>query len=215
MQDDVVRIDGAAPVSAALVETLQSLCDRVEDGPGTGLTTIYISGTPAHGWTGELTVGLTTKWERALRRLERLPAPTVAVVSGDCGGPALDALLATDFRVATPETRLIMALDGDATWPSMALFRLGRQGGGAVRRAALLGAPLDAARALALGLFDEVTDDPGPVLLDLAELAEGLAGQELAIRRQLLADAARTSFEEALGSHLAACDRMLRRGAGR
>jgi isomerase DpgB len=45
-------------------------------------------------------------------------------------------------------------------------------------------------------------------------LTAGVAGEELAIRRQLLLDAGHTRFEDALGSHLAACDRALRRGAG-
>jgi isomerase DpgB len=210
----MVHIDGTAPVSAAAVEAVQRLCDQVEDGLGAGLTTISVTGSPAPGWSAGLNVGLITKWERALRRFERLPAPTAAVLSGDCGGAALDALLAADFRIAAPDTRLVVAADGDATWPGMALFRLARLGGGPVRRAVLTGEPIDAARSLALGLVDEVTDDPGPVLLGLAELTEGLAGAEIAIRRQLLADAVRTSFEESLGSHLAACDRALRRGAG-
>ncbi|MEV6350162.1 enoyl-CoA-hydratase DpgB [Actinoplanes sp. NPDC051851] len=214
MRDDVVRIDGAAPVTPSLVEEFQALCDRVEDGLGAGLTTVYVSGTPAGGRSGELSVGLVTKWERVLRRLERLPTPTATVLSGDCGGAALDVALATDFRVAEPGARLVVAVDGDATWPGMALFRLARLSGGAIRRAALLGVPMDASRALTVGLVDAVTVDPGPVLLELAEQSEGLAGSELAIRRQLLADAVRTSFEEALGSHLAACDRTLRRGAG-
>ncbi|MCZ9336264.1 enoyl-CoA hydratase/isomerase family protein, partial [Streptomyces sp. TRM76130] len=44
----------------------------------------------------------------------------------------------------------------------------------------------------------------------VAGLAGGLSGKELAIRRQLLFDAANTAFEDALGPHLAACDRALR-----
>jgi isomerase DpgB len=215
LQDDVVRIDGAAPITASTVEAVQGLCDRIEDGLGAGLTTIYVSGVPVAGWTHELSVNLISKWERALRRLERLATPTVAVASGDCGGSALDALLATDFRIAKPGTRLYVTVDGDATWPGMALYRLARQtGAGMIRRAALLGAPLRAEEACSLGLLDEVVDDPGPALLDLAQLAEGIAGKELAIRRQLLTDASRMAFEDALGSHLAACDRALRRGAG-
>ena len=38
-----------------------------------------------------------------------------------------------------------------------------------------------------------------------------VAGAEHAIRRQLLLEAATTSYEDALGAHLAACDRELRR----
>lgn len=211
----MLRIDGAQPFSAASFHALQTLCDRAEDDPAAGPVTIHVSGVPSDGWTRDLSVALVSKWERALRRLERLIVPTVAMVSGDCGGHALDALLATDFRIATPEARLLVTVDGDATWPGMSLYRLARQAGpGRIRRAALLGVPIEMTEALSLRLVDEVVDDPDAALAALAERAGAVAGKELAIRRQLLFDASRTSFEDALGPHLAACDRALRRGAG-
>jgi isomerase DpgB len=213
-EDLVLRIDGAKPISAAAIEALQAFCDRTEDRAGAGLATIYVSGVPRDGWTRHLTVGLVSKWERALRRLERLTEATVTVAWGDCGGLALDVLLATDFRIATPDTRLQLMLDGDATWPGMSLYRLACQAGpGRIRRAALLGTLLDAREVQALHLVDEVVDDPDTALAALAERAGAVSGKELAIRRQLLFDVSRTSFEDALGSHLAACDRALRRGA--
>jgi isomerase DpgB len=213
-QDDVaVRIDGSAPISAALIEDVRVLCDRAEDGQFAGLAVIHVSGVPAGAWSRGLAVDLVSKWERMLRRLERLAVPTVAVATGDCAGPAVDAMLATDFRIATPDTRLMVAVEHDATWPGMSLYRLARLAGAdRIRRAALLGAPIDATEARHLGLVDDVVDDPGPALAALAALANGIAGKELAIRRQLIADASRTAFEDALGSHLAACDRALRRG---
>jgi isomerase DpgB len=214
-KDDVaVRIDGGTPLSPALIEDVRVLCDRAEDGDFGGLVVIHVGGVPADGWTRGLSVQLVSKWERVLRRLERLAVPTVAVASGDCGGPAADTMLATDFRIASPETRLIVAVDQEATWPGMSLYRLARLAGpDRIRRAALLGAPIDATEARLLGLVDEVAEDPGPALAALAELASGIAGKELAIRRQLISDASRTAFEDALGSHLAACDRALRRDA--
>jgi isomerase DpgB len=208
-----LRVDGTQPLSAAAVTALQEFCDRIEDGAGTG--TVHVGGAPAPGWTRGLNVGLVSKWERGLRRLERIGAPTVAVATGDCGGIALDILLATDFRIAARNARLIVPIDGDSTWPGMALYRLARQAAPhAVRRAALLGEPIDAAAALGLALVDEVSDDPDAALAALTGGAAAVTGSELAIRRQLLFDASRTSFEDALGAHLAACDRALRRSAG-
>jgi isomerase DpgB len=209
-----LRVDGAQPPSAAAVQAVQAFCDRVEDGLGAVAATVHVTGVPAAGWSRGLDVGLVSKWERALRRLERLAAPTIALVSGDCGGMALDALLATDFRIAARDARLVVPVDGDATWPGMVLYRLARQAApGGVRRAALLGEPIDAAAACGLGLLDEVTDDPGVALAALVGRTGGFAGTEFAIRRQLVFDASRTSFEDALGAHLAACDRALRRSA--
>jgi isomerase DpgB len=97
----------------------------------------------------------------------------------------------------------------------MVLYRLARQAApGVIRRAALLSEPIGANQALALALVDEVTDHPDAALAALAQRTVAVAGTELAIRRQLVFDASRTSFEDALGAHLAACDRALRRGAG-
>jgi isomerase DpgB len=171
-----------------------------------------LTGVPLAGLPPDLTVGVLTKWERAVRRLERLGSTTVAVVLGDCGGTALDLLLATDVRIAAPNARLVVSVDGEATWPGMAIYRLARQAGaGRVRRAALLGEPILAVDALNGGILDQVTPEPEQALEVLAEKTASLTGKELAIRRQLLLDADRTSFEDALGSHLAACDRALRR----
>jgi isomerase DpgB len=207
----MLHVDGTRPISAELIEAVQVLCDRAEDHELPGGVVIGLSGAPDGPAPGDLNIGLVSKWERALRRLERLPMTTFAAVTGDCGGTALEVLLATDVRIATPGTRLIVGTHGNATWPGMALYRLTQQGGVAgVRRAVLLGTPIDAESALALGLVNELADDPAAAL---GERTTDLSGREVAIRRQLMFDATRTSFEDALGTHLAACDRALRRSA--
>jgi isomerase DpgB len=212
IDDLVLRIDGARPVSPAVVETVLAICDRAEDGDGSGLLSVYLSGAPGPGWAADLDVGLVTKWERAVRRLERLGVATVAIAAGDCGGAALDVLLATDIRIAVAGARLVVPVAGEATWPGMALYRLARQGAAAcVRRAVLLGTPIEAGPAVAAGLVDVVVDQPGDALAEIAAAASARAGRELAIRRQLMLEAGDRSFEDAFGSHLAACDRALRR----
>jgi isomerase DpgB len=40
---------------------------------------------------------------------------------------------------------------------------------------------------------------------------DGSAMSELAVRRRLLLEAPSATFEDALGAHLAACDRLMRR----
>ncbi|MFI1996556.1 enoyl-CoA-hydratase DpgB [Actinoplanes sp. NPDC020271] len=210
--DLALHVDGSEPVSPATVEAVLRVCDRAEDGYVTGLLTVHASGAPQPGWAGDVSVGLTTKWERAVRRMERLNLVTVAVATGDCGGTALDLLLAADIRIAVTGARLVVPLSGDATWPGMALYRMARQAGTAwLRRAALLGTPIDAETAVAAGLIGEVVDRPEQTLAGIAAASAAVSGKEAAIRRQLLLDAGEHSFEEALGSHLAACDRTLRR----
>ncbi|MET9700692.1 enoyl-CoA-hydratase DpgB [Streptomyces sp. NPDC006529] len=211
----VLRIDGRKGLSAESVALVSAVCDRAEDHAGRSRVIVHVSGIPDGVPPGDLTVALVSKWERALRRLERLPAPTIAVADGDCGGLALEALLATDYRIATDTVRLVVAVGDGATWPGMALYRLAQHGvaAAAIRRAVLFGTPVDAADALALHLVDELVQDLPAAQATAGERAGAVTGTELAIRRQLMLDATTTTFEEALGVHLAACDRALRRAA--
>ncbi|MGW3109367.1 enoyl-CoA-hydratase DpgB [Streptomyces sp. NPDC001100] len=205
-----LAVDGSRPLSIRTVKDLTVLCDEVEDQGGPAI--LRVTGAPAPGWADGLDVSLVTKWERVLRRVERLPGATVAVAAGDCGGAALDVFLTADIRIATPGSRLLLPFDGEATWPGMAAFRLARLAGAArARRAVLFGHPIPAPEALTLGIADEVTEAPDTAVAAAVQRCEGLSGKELALRRQLLLDAMTVSFEDALGPHLAACDRALRR----
>lgn len=208
----VIQIDGSRPLSVESVATIATVCDSTEDYGGRGIVIVKVSGAPDRSWSRELNVALVSRWERGLRRLEQLPATTVAVATGDCGGLALDALLATDYRIAATSLRLLVPVEAGATWPGMALYRLCQQAGAAaIRKAVLFGAPIDAAHALAMRLVDELAEDAMSALAAVADMTSPFSGAELSIRRQLMQDAATVSFEDALGRHLAACDRELRR----
>lgn len=212
--DLVIRIDGRQPLSAAPVAALAAVCDSAEDRGEHGTVIVHVSGAPEGAWAGDMPIALVSKWERALRRVERLRAVTIAVAEGDCGGLALDALLATDYRIAANSVRLLVTANGGVVWPGMALYRLCHQAGAAAgRRAVLFGTPIEASSALAVGLIDELTSDAASALAAAAEVAGAFSAAELAVRRQLMLDAPATSFEDALGVHLAACDRTLRRAA--
>ncbi|HKS43666.1 MAG TPA: enoyl-CoA-hydratase DpgB [Amycolatopsis sp.] len=209
-----LRIDGTVPLSIDAVKAVEELCAHTEAHDGTGAVPIRMSGAPVTSWTGGADVALVSKWERAVRRLERLGAITVAVAEGDLGGLALDVLLATDYRIAAPDTRLVVPVEDGVSWPGMATYRLARQAGiAAVRRAVLFGHPIEAGEAVTLSLLHEVAEDPAALLAEVTEELAAVPGRELAIRRQLIHDAVATSFEDALGVHLAACDRALRRSS--
>ena len=213
--DLVLRIDGTAPLSTETVAAVNEICDQAEDSGGGARVLAHVSGAPAGHRPDGMTVALVSKWERSLRRLERLPVATVTAAEGVCGGTALDVLLATDYRVATRTVRLVVPVEDGATWPGMSLYRLAQQGAGspAIRRAVLFGRPVDGDQAIALHLIDVLDDDLSTALENARALTEAFEGSELAIRRQLMFDAPTTSFDEALGAHLAACDRALRRHA--
>ncbi|HEY6309488.1 MAG TPA: enoyl-CoA-hydratase DpgB [Streptosporangiaceae bacterium] len=207
-----IRIDGRQPLSSDSVGALATVCDRAEDRGEHGTVIVHVSGAPLPGASAsEVTMALVSKWERALRRLERLPAATITLAEGDCGGLALEALLATDYRIARNSVRLLVTVPGSVIWPGMALYRLSHQAGAAaVRRAVLFGTPIDIAAALAMGLIDELAADATTAMARAAEVAEAVHDAGRAVRRHLMLDASATSFEESLGVHLAACDRVLR-----
>lgn len=211
--DLTLRVDGSRPLSADSLAELAAACDAAEDGEAHAFLIVTVSGVPGPDWANDLPVALVSKWERGLRRLERVPAVTIAVVEEDCGGPALDALLAADYRIMVAGAKLIVPVVAGATWPGMALYRLARQAAGTApaRRAVLFGTPIGAAAAQAIGVIDEVTGNTMIAIEKAMEMAVAAPGTELAIRRQLMQEALTTSYEDALGVHLAACDRALRR----
>lgn len=215
--DLTLRIDGSRPLAAESVAELAGLCGRAEDGDATragapNLVILRVSGAPGPDWSDELPMNLVSKWERGLRRMERLPALIIVIAEGDCGGQALDALLAADYRVMTAGARLVFPVVAGAAWPGMALYRLARQAAGTslARRAALLGTPVGAAEAHATGVVDDVAENATLALDKAVQVAGTVPGAEVAIRRQLMLEATTSTFEEALGAHLAACDRALR-----
>jgi isomerase DpgB len=216
IRDLMLRIDGKHALTAESVAALGALCNRAEDRDASRpeartVVILQVSGVPGPEWCSDLSIALVSKWERGLRRLERLPAVTIAVADGDCGGAALDALLVADYRITTAAAQLVMPVVAGATWPGMALYRLARQAGPALaRRAVLFGTPIGAAEALAMGVVDDVTGSAVLALDKAIEMAGTAPGAELAVRRQLMLEAMTTTFEDALGVHLAACDRALR-----
>jgi isomerase DpgB len=207
-----ISIDGRRPLSGETLAAVAAICTQAEDAGGAAVVVVRVHGAPQGDWASALSVKLVNRWEQTLRRLERVPATTVAAVFGDCGGPALDALLATDYRVADGTAELVLPMRDGLVWPGMALYRLARQAphAAAVRRAALFGSAIGVEDALALHLVHEISDDVDAAVAAAVARVAGIAGTELAIRRQLAFDAPTVGFEEALGTHLAAVDRALR-----
>ncbi|MFF7938602.1 enoyl-CoA-hydratase DpgB [Nocardia gamkensis] len=209
------------PLSAELTDAVTSIALRAEDAPRDrphGVV-LHITGPEAgqdFSWPGAVDIGAVGKWEAALRRLEQAPAPIVAAVDGDAYGPVAELLLVADYRILRSGSVLGFATSEEGSWPAMALHRLVAQhGAGLARTLAIQGRSLSAAQALEHGLIDAVIGgnaeaENGAVQAGLA-LFESAVGTEIAIRRRLVLDAAVTRFEDALGAHLAASDRTLRR----
>jgi len=222
--DAVLPIESCATLTPELTGSVMAVCDRIEDaverGDSRPVVVLHLTGgtTTDHGdanWPGDTAdVHAVNWWERALRRLEQLPAAIIAVAEGHCSGPAMEALLTADFRIGAVDLSLGLPVRAGQVWPGMAVHRLATQIGIAKARQLVLFArnvPADVAHRI--GLLDEVAADVVQTAEFALNLVGGVEGGELAIRRRLLLDAATTSFEEARGTHLAACDRTLRRSS--
>lgn len=216
--DIVLDIDSSASLTESLIRSVTGACDKAEDAAD-AVVVLRVSDQSKKGapvqWPGRAGVHLVNKWERAVRRLERTPHAVIAVVQGPASGLALELILASDYRIATADLTLTLPMTDGKIWPSMALHRLSQQIGVAgARRLALFGMEIHAERALTLGIVDDVVDGEealAEAVSQTVKLAAELEGNELAVRRRLLLDAATTAFEESLGAHLSACDRTLRR----
>ena len=121
-----------------------------------------------------------------LDRLEALPVPVVAAIHGSCLGGGLELALACRYRVASDDPRTVLGL------PEVMLGLVPGAGGtqrlprlvglAASLDIILTGRSLKAARALRVGLVDEVA--PPSLLLDVAQKAAlGLAAGTLVARR--------------------------------
>lgn len=208
-----VQIDSKQPL-IELTAVVDRACAQAESSPE-ALVIIFTFGatTPEdRSWPGQSTIREVTHWERAVRRLERLESVRIAVAPQMSGGPALDLLLVADYRIATAETRLLLPINGGQFWPGMGMYRLAHQVGLArARQFVMWGHEISARQAQDLGLIDEITANAREAADVAAIMLRQITGPDLAIRRQLLLEAPSVSFEEALGVHLAACDRELRR----
>ncbi|MEU2035445.1 enoyl-CoA-hydratase DpgB [Nocardia amamiensis] len=213
---DVAANTGLSPDLTTSVVAAAMAAEDASATPGTCVV-LRIDGARTgqrFAWPGRVTVGDVGKWEGVLRRLEQAPAPIIAIVDGDAYGPAAELLLVADYRIMRAGTTFSFASTDAGVWPAMGVYRLAAQVGiGRARELAVQGRALTAELARACSVIDAVAE-PGA---EADAVATGLAifessvGSEIAIRRRLVLDAATTRFEDALGAHLAASDRTLRR----
>ena len=165
---------------------------------------------PADEVNDELAVYQVSRWEKALRRVEKLDVATVAQVEADVTGTGMSLILLADYRISLKPLTFGLKTDGYIL-PGMVIHRLAHQIGGAhARKMVLLGQAVDAEFLLQLGLIDQIVAAPNQAVADLVESLEQSVITDIAVRRRLLLECLHQSYDEALGTHLAASDRMLR-----
>ncbi|WP_045727215.1 enoyl-CoA-hydratase DpgB [Xanthomonas sp. GPE 39] len=211
-----LEIDATSVLSDELTQRLGRACDEVEDASTPAVLLLHLRGAATlpveASWPGPVNLDVIGRWEKAMRRFERLEGVSLACIDNACTAGMLDLLLAVDRRIAVPGASIRMHSRGEAAWPSMAMRRMStRMGIDAARTVFLFETQLGCARMAQLGVVDQVSEDAqGAIGAWLASLAE-VDLQALPGRRLLLLEGAAHSYEQAVGQHLAACDMELRR----
>ena len=110
-------------------------------------------------------------------QLERTPKPTIAAIDGICMGGGLEVALGCDLRIATPRSRFATPEGKLGIIPGGgATARLPRLvGPGWAMEMMLMGDPIDAERALSIGLVTRLVA-PEELLGEARRMADHLAG---------------------------------------
>lgn len=211
------QVDGCSFLSSELTMQMGESLEVAEDFSGSAVVLVHVTGlldsSPPSLWPGETTIQHVTKWERILRRIERANVQTIVLVEGLCSSIALELLLVADWRLAVGQFKVNLTLPRGSVWPSMALYRLSRQIGEArIRKLYLSGIDLNKEVALELGIIDNVVDDLAAGLSDIERFLARAPLRNFAVSRRLIQDSQLTEYQDALGVHLAACERVLRGG---
>jgi cyclohexa-1,5-dienecarbonyl-CoA hydratase len=159
----------------------------------------FSAGVAVEDHVGDRIAPMLATFHRALKRLFRLPAYTLAAVDGHCLGGGLEVAAVCDVVLATPRSRFAVPEIRLGCYPPVAAALLPRRiGWDRALELMLTGRTLDAAEAERLGLVTAVVEDldaAGRERLD-ALAAHSTVATRLTKRAALAA--VRNDFERAL-----------------
>lgn len=208
-----VRSEARGPVTVLTVdrpETRNAVDPAVHDGLAAALDAAMGSGARALVLTGaggtfisggdlklirarpfDETLTLSQRMTALLDRFEALPIPVFAAIEGYAFGGGVEVALACDYRVAAPSAKLSFrqaAMGLTTGWG--ATTRLSRiVPRGVATRLLMTAEVLEAEAAAALGLVEEVADDPLARCLALAESVAAQSPQAVTAFKALLREA--------------------------
>jgi enoyl-CoA hydratase/carnithine racemase len=138
---------------------------------------------------------------RVVDMLWGLPQPTISAIDGPAVGAGMSLALACDIRVGSPTMSLLPSFIRMGLLPDMgASWLLPRLiGEGAALEFLLAGRPIDAERALQMGLVHHVHDDALGTALELATTFAGRPGTAVVATKRLLREAAEGDLARAVG----------------
>ncbi len=171
-------------ISLATLDELQEAVRIVESDDSIKVLSITGAGGRAFASGSDLSEVVDRDLRKALEpivqgladQLERLPKPTIAAIDGICMGGGLEIALGCDLRIATPESRFATPEGKLGIIPGGgATARLPRiVGRGWGMEMLLMGEPIDAERALSIGLVTRLVEREG-LMQEVDRMAEHLA----------------------------------------
>ena len=171
-------------ISLATLDDLHGAVDLAADDDNIRVIAITGAGGKAFAAGSDLSEVVDRDFKKALEpivqglaeKLERTPKPTIAAIDGICMGGGLEVALGCDLRVATPQSRFATPEGKLGIIPGGgATARLPRiVGRGWGMEMMLMGEPIDADRALQMGLVTRLVDS-SDLLNELTRMAQHLA----------------------------------------
>lgn len=159
------------PLSVEVLEQLDEIVDSCQSNTEidvvvfTGTDDVFASGADLReiaGVTSETAVEFARRGQDLIYKIAALPLVTIAAINGFCFGGALDLALASDKRIASPNAKfahpgaglgIITGWGGTQRLPRLI-------GQAAALEMFFTALPIDAEKALWLGLIDAIDNDP-------------------------------------------------------
>ena len=178
------REDRHNAISLGTLDELHVAVAQAADDDSVRVITITGAGSVAFASGSDLSEVLHRDFKKALEpivqgladQLERTPKPTIAAINGICMGGGLEVALGCDLRIATPNARFATPEGKLGIIPGGgATARLPRLvGRGWAMEMLLMGDPIDAERALQIGLITRIVE-PEELIPEARRMAAHLA----------------------------------------
>jgi len=178
------RADKHNAISLATLDDLHAAVDEAAADDAVRVLAITGAGGKSFASGSDLSEVLHRDFKKALEpivqglaeKLERTPKPTIAAIDGICMGGGLEVALGCDLRVATPKSRFATPEGKLGIIPGGgACARLPRiVGRGWGMEMMLMGEPIDAQRALQIGLVTRLVESE-ELLPEIRRMADHLA----------------------------------------
>jgi isomerase DpgB len=193
------------------IQQVQAFCDEVESSSENIIMSLEVY-TANDSWLPSQIKEMSQlypKWEKCMARLEKIKNMKIVCCPNNVSQMALELLMVADYRIVGQKSDLKLVSAQLGVVPTTALYRATKLlGAQLAKRIFLFGQTLDASEGVNFGLYDECTED-----IETAErrllgsMTKGVLN-DFSVRRRLIEDSHNLNIHEALGAHLAACDRL-------